>query len=207
MRVKASHVKVLMIAGVTALTVSYQACTPGGFRANPARSTDRSQFAAFENGGTTTDNPKPTMSLGVGAFENAIASEESLQIFLCVTEIRFGQNDGRVNVENGLKMLQLDPSGTLISGQLAVPVGHYDQIELRLQNDCNGLSAVVKNQFGEFKVDQGMDVNFRGNLSINGNLTRLVLDMKQMVAELRTAKNSKDVVEALDVSEGGCSGN
>ncbi len=134
-----------------------------------------------------------------------MAATEGLEVLMCVTEIRFYSGGERKDIEFSPKMIRIDPAGTFLS-TINVPVGNYDQIELRLHKDCSGLSASVKNHFGQFNVADRMDINFRGNLTINGNLSRLVLDMGQILHGLAQARNRNEVVRVLEEEEGGCGG-
>ncbi len=83
-------VKIALVVGVTGMTLSYQACSRVSGQAG---SSPNSKFNSGSNmnGGTTTDNPKPTVSVLIAnSSGNATGSAQ-----LCLGEIRFsGANAG-----------------------------------------------------------------------------------------------------------------
>ncbi len=231
MKMTGARVKTALVAVlVGGALMSYQNCSgPQGFRykGHPGMMDD-GKGGLFHSGGTTTDNPKPTLTLQVGNFQSVIANSSgpAPQIFLCVSEIRFekatnGADDTRIKMDGTMqnpegtdflqgvaderKFIALRPEGTVINS-IDVPVGNYQRIELRLRGDCGGVAAAVKNANGEILLREDADVRFSGSIVVNGdNVSRLVLNMDSMVAALANAKNSRDIEDALD-DEGSCSG-
>ncbi len=208
MKMGVARIKTVLIAVFMGLgLMSYQNCSPQGFKfkGQPGPS---GEGILQQNGGTTTDNPKPTVSLQVGAFEDVVSGAATPEILLCVSEIRFlkadnDQDDVRIDLNGEKQFIALKPEGTVLD-LIDVPVGNYGRIELRLEANCAGASAAVKNSNGEFATSDEVHVRFRGSIANNGNIKRLILDMDQMVEGLAVAKNRSDVEEALTDSEGGC---
>ncbi len=207
-----ARIKTILIAVFMGLgLLSYQNCSPQGFKfkSQPGDSDDK---ILQQNGGTTTDNPKPTLSLQVGSFAEILDADEPVpQIFLCVEQIRLlkpDDDDGddvRIDLNGENQILNLRPDGTVLDF-IDVPVGSYGRVELRLSSDCGGVSAAVSNANGDYAISEEVNLRFRGSVTNNGSIKRLVLDMDQMVTGLVDAKNRNDVEEALTDFEGGCGG-
>ncbi len=212
MKVGISRLKVTLVACLAGVgLLSFQNCSPQGFKFKGQPGVSSDDGILRHNGGTTTDNPKPTVSLQVGAFADAIPSSTTgLDIFLCVSEIRFEKaedegRDERLSLKGAERFVHLNPSGTVLAN-LDVPVGNYGRIELRLSDECNDIAASVKNANGEFKSDEEAHVRFSGAIANNGSLSRLVLNMDSMISGLANAKSSGDIERILEESEGGCGG-
>lgn len=198
--------------------LAFQNCSaPEGFRLRNTAVADEGKGEILQqNGGTSTDNPKPTVSLQIGEFASTLPPGTAApKILLCVSEIRFEKlisspdpnapDSTRIRIPDENKLVELKPDGTLID-VLNIPVGNYGRIELRLRADCGGVSAAVTNANGEIQVNSDMDVRFAGSISNNGNLSKVVLNMDQMISRLATATRSRQIERALTDSEGGCGG-
>lgn len=188
----------------------FQNCSPRGFqfKGQPGASP---QEGVLQNGGTTTDNPKPTVTLQIGAFANIDSTDNAPpQIFLCISEIRFRKpaddgDDVRIELRGERKYVTLNPTGTDL-GPIDVPSGNYGRIELRLSEACDGIAAAVRNTHGDFSTDEDTDLRFSGSIANNGNLSRLVLNMDEMVRDLAEAQNANQLERILSESEGSCGG-
>lgn len=207
MMVRVSHINLFMIALVTGLTLSYQACSPGdGMRFKHTPGQTGGGWAPQANGGTTTDNPKPTVTVEVGGFPEEGSGSVNMQ--LCVDELRF-RNDGEdddheYRVEFRAKWITLSPAGTLIDNNLQVPFGSYERIDLKLSNDCGGAYATVTNANGTFAATEEVDLRFSGAVTVAGASSKLILDMSNMITAALRATSNSQFQSALSDSEGGC---
>lgn len=206
MKITGSRIKSVLIAlGLGGALLTYQNCSgPQGYRYKGSPGM-LDGGGLHQNGGTTTDNPKPTVSVQVGSYEDI---PNAPQIFLCVAEIRFekasnGADDTRINMASGeSRYVNLRPEGTVIQ-DLDVPTGNYERIRMRLSSSCDGISAAVANANGEFALSESVDMEFSGRIVVSGSLKQLALNMDSMIASLAKAKSARDVQRALE-EEGSC---
>ena len=195
-RISRFAVAVIAFAG---LPLTYQACSaPVGAR------TGHGYSLGSSGGGTTTDNPKPTTSVEVAPF----VSEMEMAIQLCVEEIRMRSGDDddervRIELPPAQRLIALNPSGTFLSGADIKP-GQYSRIELRLSNSCDGISA-RKYQGGQnIMINEEFDMRFSGEIRADGSMSRLTLDMGDMIDAIAQAQTPSQLSEAL-TTEGSCS--
>lgn len=202
MTVRVSHINTFVIALVTGLTMGYQACSPVAMSSHAkAGATDGKGWAAA-NGGTITDNPKPTLQVEVSNFP---ADAAALNLKICINEIRFRQDDDEIRAEFTPKFVQLDPKGTVLGEALNIPPGKYDRIELRLSPNCGGLSASATNANGSFDLNSELRIRFAGQVTV-GNSSTLLLGMNSMLSAAAAATNTAGLYLALTESEGHCGG-
>lgn len=201
MTVKVAHINGLMIASLTVLVLSYQACSDpnAGFK-----STHAAGGTVYASGGTTTDNPKPTLTVGIDPFPT---TTEGPQILICVTEIRIGKDGSQITVDSAPKWIELNPKGTLVNPDVRIPPGTYSQMQLRLDDKCNGASIDVINSHGHFEMSKRADLKFSGSVVVDAKANHIDLDMSNIVTALNQVKESEDLEKALEGSSGGCSGN
>ncbi|MGE4134016.1 MAG: hypothetical protein AB7F86_20435 [Bdellovibrionales bacterium] len=189
------------IAAISVVVLSFQACDPNkmGFRA-AGNSPGSGGKSLMLNGGTTTDNPKPTIGLEVAPF----AGDGAPLVFLCVAEIRLSEQTIRFDQNKGQpRWLALDPAGTWIES-IDVPTGQYQGLEMRLKEECGGRSAIVINSHGEFHIAREMSLHFDGAISVSGSLSNLNLDMGPMIDALSSATTRSEVVSAMVEQVGSC---
>lgn len=78
---ESGFIKLALILGLTAITLGFQNCSQTMQFSSSARP---SQSTQASNGGTTTDNPKPTVDVSMGAYDPADVQSADL----CLGEIR-----------------------------------------------------------------------------------------------------------------------
>jgi len=208
MMVRVTHINAFVIALITGLTLSYQACSPADgmrFKHTPGGG-GNGGWAPQANGGTTTDNPKPTVTVEVGGFPEEGSS--SVNIKLCVSKMelrRAGDGGGdEIEVRMTPKWITLSPAGTLIDDGLSVPFGNYERIEMNLSSACSGAYATVTNAFGSFAATDDVSMRFSGEVAVAGPGSKLILDMSDMISRSMRAASNAEFQSALADSEGGC---
>lgn len=235
---KASGLRSLvLIAGLTVLTLGHQNCSQATSFSSKSQTMGQSSTAPIaNNGGTTTDNPKPTVDLTMGGFDpgdvqNAELCLGELTIYnsasessnsgsgssgssshsaLSVFEIVFGtlfKSSGsssslRFSQSLGNQPVTALPSGTYLQ-PVMIPAGTYDQVEVRLSDNCNKTSMAIQNRNGRIQVRKDVTMRFSGSLTVYPGDPQLRLNLAPIMSALSNARDSKDVEDALDRTDGG----
>lgn len=97
-----------VLAAAVAVTFGYQACAPSNFQSRNTASVDQAggKNAGLSGGGTTTDNPKPTVDVVINGYDTSGVQNPRL----CLGQIQVGGQAGSALAAT--KTAERDPSST-----------------------------------------------------------------------------------------------
>jgi hypothetical protein len=184
-----------------AVLVMFQNCAPAGFSSRtPSSETQMS-------GGTTTDNPKPTIDVmikphSVAAIQNATICVEDVK-FRKASRLRIFSTEAKAmkkaaaDLTSRLKGrdITIFKEGTFIDS-FELPRGDYNLVELVLDDDCQAdKSLTVINAGGAYGAKEHLTLRFDGNGSGGGILQ---LNMQAYLDVLTHVRSNSDIRRALD---------
>lgn len=236
-------VRIGLVVGLTGFMLAgYQNCSQNKFDSGSADRTSASVSSVdggspkdpglpVSGGGTTTDNPKPTIDIGMNAYDPATMSAGAQ---ICVQQVKLiksrveDANRRLASVEEvvaqtvpngfgGLSVIlasgrsvaqdlgglavNVAPQGTLIAS-LPFPMGKYDELQFALKPGCGGSSLTYVNAAGKtITLNETATLKFKGKYALNAANPQLIVAVQPLMTALAKAKDAK---EAKDVLENGC---
>lgn len=197
-----STFRAIVFSTLTAFAlVSFQNCSP------PASSvrTPNSSEILQNNGGTTTDNPKP--SIDVSIMPHSVAAIGETQI--CVEDVKFklvnSHGGSSISISMWIAAIrlasQLRGRNILVVKEGAyvdafkIERGNFNLVELILDDDCAAdHSLAVRNTYGSFGSKDRITLRFDGTSGGSGSLQ---LNMQPMLEALSRAQSAEDIGRLL----------
>lgn len=231
-------VRIGLVLGLTGFMLAgYQNCSQNRFDAETANRTSASVSGAdggtikdpgnpAAGGGTTTDNPKPTIDIGMNAYDGATMAGAQI----CVQQIKlikarteesrrhahaddvvahpvpngFGGmtvllSSGRsVAQEMGNLAVNVAPQGTLVAS-LPFPMGKYEELQFALKPACGGSSLSFVNAAGKsIALADSATLKFKGKFALNSASPQLIVNVQSLMSALAKAKDAKDAKDILE---------
>lgn len=203
-----------VIALTSLMLAGYQNCSQTRFDGAPIERSSASLTTpdsgkdpggiAVAGGGTITDNPKPTLDVGLLPYNPGAMG--GLQ--LCMREVKLVKAPSAARNHDagspgwaGGSALTLSPQGTPLAS-LPFASGHYAEVQVVMRADCGGnASASFVNSLGKTITLPGtITLRFRGDFSVSMSNPQILLNVQPLMANLAKAKDSK---EARDMIEAG----
>jgi hypothetical protein len=219
-------IRLLFIAGITLMTLGYQACSQIG-----SPSSASSSGSSNKMGGTTTDNPMAAVNVVL------VNSGISSNIQLCLGQIQFSNstlaapsgaltadspfptsiesiwpagmvtpsNDGNLDqmyaeIEQEYQNFTVVPQGSLVQS-VSVASGLYTNVGLTLQDNCPYGSISVTTANGVITSSAPMVLHFTGNLTVSTS-GQFVLDLGNISTALENAQTPADLSSILSSVSG-----
>lgn len=232
--------RAFVVLTLTGVVCAYQACSQqAGFARPAAGSSKMGEFPGTDylddgknrslpsNGGTTTDNPKPTLDVVMAGYDEQSAPVQDVQ--MCVGKIRFyratasfsnafssfadsltsqilsrfGINSGNyVQQDLDGQAVQISPGGTVIKN-LSIPAGTYAQVDIELEDDCSfGSLTFINGKGRRVTSDDDETLVFTGSITIHPGDPRVLLNLQPLMSALSRADDEDDVEDILAQYDG-----
>lgn len=199
-----------------AVLVSFQNCSPVSNGSRGPAGIEMQQ----QTGGTTTDNPKPTVQVSIMPHSVAAVGE----LTICVEDVRFkresvqtlgghsfrtnsvGDNDLRKAGKDLARKLRgrditIVKEGTFIDA-FSLPRGDYNVVELILDDECEAdKSLTVRTAHGALSTKERVTLRFDGNGRAAGT-EALQLNMHSILEALTNIQTGGEIRRTLEAARG-----
>ena len=159
-------------------------------------------------GSTIMGNPETSTRLQVSRYSAASTSGSGTlsALLICKTQLVLTSVDPSVPVaslrfSDGVEQ-SIPVDGTQL-GAIDIPVGHYSQIVIRLDNNCGtGRSLKLSNGSGSYASQQPIDLKFTGDLVVDGSDQTVFFDVQQIANQLSQVSDAAQVASQAQASNG-----
>lgn len=166
--------QIVILVGISGLlTAGFQACSPGNYQGSSGVQSGEAgagkgfDMGASLAGGTSTDNPKPTLDIRLDGYtEPGSASQQSgaAQPQLCLGEIVFGQGDTSTAPPAPQSQQAREPSSRDSGGLGSMIAKLFSSQAANLEKQLAALGAQFNILFSESFEGESLDVTPEGSL-------------------------------------------
>jgi hypothetical protein len=186
-------IRLLFIAGITLMTLGYQACSQIG---SPASGSSQSNSDADKMGGTTTDNPITAVNVVIA--NSGMTTSSNIQ--LCLGQIQFSNSTATVaSPDSSLAASMSDINSNLNS----MIEGEMSQLNAEITQLTDALmgSLSVPTSGGVLSSIAPLVLHFTGNLTVSAS-GQFVLDAGDILTALANAQAAADLSSILSSVSG-----